>query len=85
MRFRCKTEPYRHFMGRLFANYLPTEIQDKATLMALQNHPDFERIEDEKEIEAPTEKVLIPDVCPKCGRTVKRGKFMHQKFCKGVK
>lgn len=26
-----------------------------------------------------------PNACPKCGRIVKQGKFMHQKHCKGVK
>lgn len=91
MKFVCLTERYRHFRGLLFMNHQPTDVKDKATIMALENHPDFRKAEDEKEVKAPTEKVLkvlkvlIPDVCPKCGKTVKRGKFMHAKYCKGLK
>lgn len=83
MKFICITEPYRHFRGWLFAFKRPTEVTDKATIQALLKHPDFMRVDDEKKDEAPAEKVLIPDVCPKCGKTVKRGKFMHQKHCMG--
>lgn len=76
MRFKCVTEPYRHFMGRLFQNYQPVEVTDRATIEALEKNRDFVKVEEEK-LEP------LPDVCPKCGRTVKRGKVMHAKYCKG--
>lgn len=72
-------------MGRLFMNYQPTEIQDKATLMAIENHPDFEKVTDEEKVQAPAETKVLADECPKCGKVVKRGKYMHQKHCKGKK
>lgn len=78
MKFICKTEPFRHFRGHLFKYYMPTEITDKATIEALMRHPEFVLAEDKAEEASP-----IPDVCPKCGKTVKRGKVMHQKYCKG--
>lgn len=74
---------YTQFMGRMFAFGKPVEVTDKATIMALDKNPEFRKVEDEKVEEAPKAKVLIPDECPKCGKTVKRGKFMHQKHCKG--
>ena len=73
---------YTQFMGRVFFNWNAVDITDKATLAAIQKRPDFKRVDDEKKDQAPTEKVLIPDECPKCGKVVKRGKFMHQKHCK---
>ena len=80
---------YTQFMGRVFFNGNAVDITDRATLEAIQKRPDFRRLEDEKKDQAPTEKVLkvlivlMPDECPKCGKVVKRGKFMHQKFCRG--
>ena len=83
MKFICKTEPYRHFRGLLFQNGRATEVTDQATIEALEKHPDFEKAEekaDEKEIqEAPKE--VLADQCPRCGKIVKRGKYMHQKWC----
>lgn len=75
---------YRSFMGRVFAFGHPVEITDKATMEALDKQPDFRKVEDEKVQEAPPQTVLS-DECPKCGKVVKRGKFMHQKHCKGGK
>ena len=72
---------YTCFMGRMFFNGNAVDITDKATLGAIQKRTDFRRVDDEKKDKAPTEKVLIPDECPKCGKIVKRGKFMHAKFC----
>jgi hypothetical protein len=83
MKFIFKGGPYRHFMGRLFAFGLPTNVTDKATIAALENQPGFVKVKEES-VEL-VEKTPIPDVCPKCGKTVKRGKVMHQKHCKGPK
>ena len=80
MKFICKTEPYRHFRGLLFQNGRATEVSDQATIDALAKHPDFEKAEDEKAIQE-TPKEVLSDQCPKCGKTVKRGKYMHQKWC----
>lgn len=78
MKFICITEQYRHYRGLLFAFGKPTEVKDQATIEALMVHPDF------KPAEAKTVE-QIPDVCPKCGKTVKRGKVLHAKYCKGPK
>ena len=84
MKFVCTTSNFRHFMGRLFANGLPTEVTDRATIMALEHNQDFKKVSDEKAIQE-TPKAVLSDECPKCGKVVKRGKFMHQKHCKGLK
>src|SRR3990167_10673108 len=84
MKFVCTTSNFRHLMGRLFANGLPTEVTDRATIMALEHNQDFKKVSDEKAIqETPKAPVLsvLSDECPKCGKVVKRGKFMHQKHC----
>lgn len=84
MKFVCKTEPYRHFRGVLFAYYRPTEVTDAATIKALEKHPDFRKVEDEKDTPTPPEKTkALADECPKCGRIVKRGKYQHQLHCRG--
>lgn len=72
---------YREFMGRVFVNGNPVEITDKATMEAISKQPDFVKVEDEKVEETKTQTVLS-DECPTCGKVVKRGKFMHQKYCK---
>lgn len=71
---------YKEFMGRTFWYGKPTEVSDKATIQALERRADFLKVE-EPAVDTPK----IPDVCPKCGKTVKRGKVMHQKYCKGPK
>jgi hypothetical protein len=73
---------YTQFMGRVFAFGHPVDVTDKATIMALEKKPEFRKVADEKEIKETTQAVLS-DECPKCGKTVKRGKFMHQKHCQG--
>ena len=103
MKFICITEPYRHFRGWLFAYGKPTDVTDRATIAALERHPDFMRVDEKPSEEGLEEgattplpdpvasslgdpgKPKIPDICPKCGKTVKRGKFMHQRFCRGKK
>ena len=69
------------YMGRMFAFGKPVEVTDKATIAALEKNPDFRKVEDEKKIEE-TPKAVLSDEFPKCHRIVKRGKFMHQKYCK---
>lgn len=65
----------------LFRN--PTTVDNKATIERLKKDPLF-RIYDEEKAEATAEaEVLTSDTCPKCGRYVKQGKFLHVKFCKG--
>lgn len=73
---------YTQFMGRVFAFGKPVDITDRATLIALDKNPDFRKVEDEKKQETAQTEVLS-DECPKCGKIVKRGKFMHQKHCQG--
>lgn len=72
---------YTQFMGRMFAFGKPVDVTDKATMEALDKNPDFRKVEDEK-VQAPQAKTLLKDECPICGKVVKRGKFMHQKYCK---
>lgn len=74
---------YTQFKGRMFAFGQPVEVNDKATIMALEQNPDFRKVTDEKVQETP--KAVLADECPKCGKVVKRGKFMHQKHCQGPK
>jgi hypothetical protein len=65
---------YKEFMGRVFAYGKPVEITDRATLEAIEKQPGFQKVED---------KEVMSDECPKCHKIVKRGKVMHQKWCKG--
>lgn len=74
--------PYIQIMGRMFAFGAPQDVTDKATIAVLEKRSDFRKVEDEEENQAPA-KTVLADECPKCGRTVKRGKFMHQQYCKG--
>ena len=72
---------YTQFMGRMFAFGNPVEVTDRATIQALEKNPDFRKVEDEKKQET-AETTVLSDECPKCHKIVKRGKFMHQKYCK---
>jgi hypothetical protein len=76
--------PYIQIMGRMFAFGKPQEVNDPATISVLEKRSDFKKVEDEKEEKQETQTVLS-DECPKCGKIVKRGKFMHQQHCKGLK
>lgn len=77
--------PYIQIMGRMFAFGKPQEVTDKATIAVLEKRSDFRKVDDEKEIQKTPEKRVLSDECPKCGKIVKRGKFMHQQHCKGGK
>ncbi len=75
---------YREFRGYVFKWGKPTTVNDPATIAAIMKDPTFKEIKDEEAKETPEESP-VPDACSKCGRVVKRGKFLHQKHCKGPK
>ena len=77
MRYVYTGGAYRQFRGYVFANGLPTTVSDRATLEAIAKDPTFRAAED-----APPQD---PDGCPKCGKVIKQGRYMHVKFCRGVK
>ena len=54
-------------------------------IFAMQSNVTNERIQDEKVQEASeaAEEVLKVKACPKCGKMIARGMFMHSKHCKG--
>ena len=64
---------YTEFMGRMFAFGNAVEVTDRATIKALEKRSDFRKVQ---EIQA-----VLADECPTCHKIVKRGKFMHQKYC----
>ena len=82
---------YTQFRGYVFVRGKPTTILDKGTLVALAQRPDFKEVKDEpqEEVRAPAQAPVLsaqgrnPDACPKCGRVVKQGKYMHIKYCDG--
>lgn len=47
MKFIYTAGPYTQFMGRTFAFKRATEIEDRATIEALEKHPDFKRVDPE--------------------------------------
>jgi len=77
---------YRCVDGNTFIFRNAVDVQNRVTISKLLNDPDFEvhneavLFQEPKEPKKPDEG---PDACPKCGRVVKRGKYMHQKHCKG--
>jgi len=75
---------YIQVMGRMFAFGKPVEVNDEATRRILDARPDFRRVEDAvRKEEGQGQEAVLSDECPKCGKIVKRGKFQHQKWCKG--
>jgi ssDNA-binding Zn-finger/Zn-ribbon topoisomerase 1 len=55
-----------------------------AAQSAALNNPEPEFIHEEaKETHQATEEVLKVKACPKCGKMIARGMFMHSKYCKG--
>ena len=86
MKFIYTAGQYIQKMGRMFAFGQPVEVTDKATIMALEKDPAFTKLgEIQVEKVQETAQTVLADECPKCGKVVKRGKFMHQKYCKGSK
>jgi hypothetical protein len=80
--FVLKTGEYAQFRGYVFAYGKPTTVTDSGTILALANNAAFEEFKHEEERKETTEAQVL-DACPKCGRVVKQGKWMHQKYCKG--
>jgi len=80
--------PYTQFMGRTFAFGKPVEVNDNATLKALEGRRDFaayvEAPPKAEESPLPVVQVINMDACPKCGKSLGRGKYMHVKFCRGT-
>lgn len=74
------TNGARHYRGYFFHSGKPVTITDRATLAAIQKEKHFELVEEKTEAEA---KVLAKDECPKCGKVIKQGMYMHQKWCRG--
>jgi hypothetical protein len=75
---------YIQVMGRMFAFGKPVEVSDEATQRILDERPDFRRVEDAvRKEEGQRQEAVLSDECPKCHKIVKRGKFMHQKYCQG--
>ena len=75
------TGPYAEFRGYVFANRKAVTITDRGTLEAIKRRPDFEEVQDEEKAQAAPE--VLTDACPKCGRVIKQGRYMHVKWCKG--
>lgn len=88
MRFLYNAGEYKEFRGHVFMHGKPTTITDKATEEAVLQRSDFTRCKDEeipkqaeqgkREEETP---VLNNDACPKCGKIVRQGKYMHVRWC----
>ena len=81
MKYRYTQGPWKEFRGHVFAYGKPTEIRDRGTLAALEKEKDFEKVEDETKEEA--QAVLDPKACPKCGKVIGRGRYFHEKNCRG--
>ena len=90
MRFSYIDGSFTTYWGYMFHGTKPVEVTDRATQDRLIKDARFRRINDEvdetqkAETEAQADaKILNPNACPKCGRVVVQGKYMHQKYCKG--
>ncbi len=88
MKFVCTEGQYKEFRGYVFALGKPTTITDKATEEALERRNDFRRIDDDKVPDEATqermeETQVNADSCPKCGKVVRQGRYLHVKFCRG--
>ena len=79
--------PYREFRGYQFWNRKPVTILDKATLEEIKKDASFKKYEPPVDTPPPQRQETAAEVsfepCPKCGRSIGRGRTMHVKFCKG--
>jgi Zn finger protein HypA/HybF involved in hydrogenase expression len=76
---------YKEFRGYVFKWSKPTEVTDKATQEILLKDPLFWRCDEEAKETAEEKPVLDRYACPKCGKHVKQGHYMHVKHCRGPK
>lgn len=84
MRYAQDNEPIRWFRGYVFLKGTPVEIKDRCTADLLSKDNAFRRIEDEKVEETAEEtRVLASDACVKCGKVVRQGRYMHERYCRG--
>ena len=74
-------EGYREFRGYVFRWGLPVDITDRGTLEAVKRDPSFKEFKDEEKAATETE---VLDACPKCGKVVRQGRYLHVKHCKGL-
>jgi len=95
--FVCQDE-YRQFRGYVFAWNKPVTVTDRATIEACRQDPSFKEIsaaQVPQQDGSPTgygsvKPNVVPasadsDACPKCGKVFKRGRYFHEKYCKGAK
>jgi hypothetical protein len=89
MKFAYLGGKYKEYRGYVFANGNPADVTDKATIDELSINPLYRRINDavreEGQGQEAAEEVVDMTTCPKCGKSVTRGRYMHIKNCKGVK
>lgn len=86
MKFIYTEGKYHEFRGYVFMYGKPTSVTDQATIQALLARDDFKPLSEEAKNDAPKEETpaaIEEDTCPKCGRYVKQGRYLHIKFCKG--
>jgi len=78
MKFIHIAGDYRCVDGHTFLFRNSVTVENKTTIAKLLTDNDFEVV-NERQVT-----VASPDACPKCGRIIKQGKFMHAKYCKGA-
>lgn len=91
MKFIYTEGPYREYRGYMFWNGKPVTVTDRGTLEAIRRDPSFKEVQDAvRKEEVPqahapqvARPMLDPDACAKCGRIVRQGRYMHEKYCKG--
>lgn len=74
----------------LFRN--PTTVENRTTIEKLLKDPAFSRYEESRTEPGQTGPVGAEETititkgasCPKCGRVIRQGMFMHEKYCKGL-
>lgn len=81
MLYQLTEGKYAEFRGYVFANGKAVDVTDKGTLEIIGRYPQFKPVPNKAPV-APAP-VIDPDSCPKCGKVVRQGKYMHQKHCKG--
>lgn len=89
MKFIYTEGKYHEFRGYVFSYGQPTTVTDQATIDLLLARDDFKPLAEATKEDAQTQPAsevqasTDADTCPKCGRYVKQGRYLHIKFCKG--